>query len=80
MECRVERGADGKWIMADVCKRGHTVLIHPSLNKGTAFSEREGEIFELDGDRRGRHLGGARSGVGTRIEDEEIHMVLDRAI
>lgn len=49
MKYRVERGADGKWIMADVHKRGHALLTDPLLNKGTAFSETEREIFELDG-------------------------------
>lgn len=49
MKYRVERGTDGKWIMADIPKRGHALLTDPLLNKGTAFSEREREIFELEG-------------------------------
>lgn len=49
MKYRIERGADGEWIMADVWKRGSGLLSDPLLNKGTAFSTDEREVFELDG-------------------------------
>lgn len=49
MKYRIERTDDGKWIMADVWKRGSGILSDPLLNKGTAFTKEERELFELDG-------------------------------
>ena len=49
MKYRIERTEDGEWIVADVWKRGSGLLSDPLLNKGTAFSKEEREIFELDG-------------------------------
>ncbi len=49
MKYRIERTDDGEWIVADVWKRGSGLLSDPLLNKGTAFSKEEREIFELDG-------------------------------
>ncbi len=49
MKYRIERTDDGDWIIADVWKRGSGVLSDPLLNKGTAFSKEERDIFELDG-------------------------------
>ncbi len=48
MKYRIERTDDGEWIVADVWKRGSGLLSDPLLNKGTAFSKEEREIFELD--------------------------------
>ncbi len=48
MKYRVERNPDGEWIVADVWKRGSGLLSDPLLNKGTAFSKEERELFELD--------------------------------
>lgn len=49
MKYRIERTDEGEWIVADVWKRGSGLLSDPLLNKGTAFSTEEREIFELDG-------------------------------
>jgi malic enzyme len=49
MKYRIERSPDGEWIMADVWKRGSALLSDPLLNKGSAFSVEEREIFELEG-------------------------------
>lgn len=49
MKYRVERTDDGEWIIADIWKRGSGILSDPLLNKGTAFTKEEREIFELDG-------------------------------
>ena len=49
MKYRIERTDDGEWIIADVWKRGSGLLSDPLLNKGTAFTKEEREIFELDG-------------------------------
>jgi malic enzyme len=49
MKYRIERTEDGEWIVADVWKRGSGLLSDPLLNKGTAFSKEERELFELDG-------------------------------
>ena len=48
MKYRIERTDAGEWIVADVWKRGSGLLSDPLLNKGTAFSKEEREIFELD--------------------------------
>jgi len=48
MKYRVERTPEGEWIMADVWKRGSGLLGDPLLNKGTAFSKEEREVFHLD--------------------------------
>lgn len=49
MKSRVTRSSDGDWIVADVWERGHALLSDPLLNKGTAFTPSERELFELDG-------------------------------
>ncbi len=49
MKYRIERGPHGEWIMPDVWKRGHALLIDSLYNKGTAFSLEERELFDLDG-------------------------------
>lgn len=49
MKYRIERTDDGKWIMADVWKRGSAMLSDPLLNKGTAFTKEERQLFDLDG-------------------------------
>jgi malate dehydrogenase (oxaloacetate-decarboxylating) len=49
MKYRIERTDDGEWIIADIWKRGSGLLSDPLLNKGTAFTKQEREIFELDG-------------------------------
>ena len=49
MKYRIDRDPDGSWIIADVWKRGHAVVTDALLNKGTAFSTEERELFELDG-------------------------------
>ncbi|MDJ0954545.1 MAG: NAD-dependent malic enzyme [Acidimicrobiia bacterium] len=49
MKYRIERTDDGEWIVADVWKRGSGLLSDPLLNKGTAFTKEERELFELDG-------------------------------
>jgi malic enzyme len=46
---RIERNDEGDWIIADVWKRGHAILADPLLNKGTAFTLEEREMFDLDG-------------------------------
>jgi malate dehydrogenase (oxaloacetate-decarboxylating) len=48
LKYRIERNPDGEWIVADVWKRGSGLLSDPLLNKGTAFSKEERELFELD--------------------------------
>lgn len=48
MKYRVERNQNGDWIVADVWKRGSALLSDPLLNKGTAFSKEERQLFELD--------------------------------
>jgi malic enzyme len=48
MKYRIERSPDGEWIMADVWKRGSGLLSDPLMNKGTAFSHEERELFDLD--------------------------------
>ncbi len=49
MKYRIERTDDGEWIVANVWKRGSGLLSDPLLNKGTAFTKEERELFELDG-------------------------------
>ncbi len=49
MKYRIERGPDGEWIMADVWKRGAAVLADGLINKGTAFTDEERDMFELAG-------------------------------
>jgi malic enzyme len=49
MKYRIERNAEGDWIIADVWKRGHAVLTDSLLNKGSAFTPEERALFELDG-------------------------------
>ncbi|MEA1903732.1 MAG: NAD-dependent malic enzyme [Actinomycetota bacterium] len=49
MKYRIERNDRGEWIIADVWKRGHAILADPLLNKGTAFTAEERDLFELDG-------------------------------
>jgi malic enzyme len=49
MKYRIERSADGEWTMADVWKRGSALLSDPLLNKGSAFSHQERQVFGLDG-------------------------------
>lgn len=48
MKYRIERSSGGDWIAADVWKRGSALLSDPLLNKGTAFTKAERELFELD--------------------------------
>jgi len=48
MKYRIERNPAGDWIVADVWKRGSGLLSDPLLNKGTAFSKEERELFDLD--------------------------------
>jgi malic enzyme len=49
MKYRIERNADGDWIIADIWKRGRAVLADSLLNKGTAFPPRERQLFDLEG-------------------------------
>ncbi len=49
MKYRIERKGHGKFVIADVWKRGAAVLSDPLLNKGTAFSPEERLLFELEG-------------------------------
>lgn len=49
MKYRIERNQGGDWIMDGVWKRGHALLADPLLNKGTAFTHEERDLFELDG-------------------------------
>ena len=49
MKYRIDREDSGEWIIADVWKRGSAILADPLLNKGTAFTHDERDMFELDG-------------------------------
>ena len=49
MKYRIERSADGDWIIADIVRRGQALLFDPLLNKGTAFSHVERVTFGLEG-------------------------------
>ena len=49
MKYRIERDDRGNWIIGEVWKRGSAILSDPLLNKGTAFTPEERELFELDG-------------------------------
>ena len=46
---RLEREPDGHWAMMEVWKRGHALLTDPLLNKGSAFTHEEREVFDLEG-------------------------------
>ena len=49
MKYQIERDQDGRWVMREVWKRGGAVLADPLLNKGTAFTHEERELFDLEG-------------------------------
>jgi malate dehydrogenase (oxaloacetate-decarboxylating) len=49
MKYEIDRDHNGHWFIKDVWKRGGAVLSDPLLNKGTAFTPEEREVFELDG-------------------------------
>ena len=49
MKYRVERSADGEWIMANVWKRGAGLFTDTLSSKGTAFTHEERQLFDLDG-------------------------------
>ena len=49
MKYRIERDDRGNWIIDEVWKRGSAILSDPLLNKGTAFTAEERDLFELDG-------------------------------
>ncbi len=49
MKYRIERSPDGDWIIADIARRGQTLLFDPLLNKGTAFTMEERVTFGLEG-------------------------------
>jgi hypothetical protein len=49
MKHRVERSPEGEWIMADVWKRGAGLLTGALFNKGTAFTNEERQLVDLDG-------------------------------
>jgi malate dehydrogenase (oxaloacetate-decarboxylating) len=45
----VRRTASGRWALEEIWKRGYALLGDPLLNKGTAFSAAERELFDLEG-------------------------------
>jgi malic enzyme len=49
MKYQIDRDEDGHWTMHEVWKRGSAVIADPLLNKGTAFSPEERELFDLVG-------------------------------
>jgi malate dehydrogenase (oxaloacetate-decarboxylating) len=49
MKYRIQRDPEGEWILTGVWKRGQAILSDPLLNKGTAFTHDERELFELEG-------------------------------
>lgn len=49
MKYQIQSSEDGRWLIADVWKRGPALLNDPLLNKGTAFSAEERRTFELEG-------------------------------
>ena len=49
VQYRIQRSADGGWIITDITRRGHAVAFDPILNKGTAFSAEERRTFGLEG-------------------------------
>ncbi len=49
MEYALERMPDGTWALDGVWKRGSALLQDSLLNKGTAFSASERNVFELEG-------------------------------
>ena len=49
MKYAVKRNSEGQWVFSDVWKRGHALLTDALLNKGSAFTPGERELFELDG-------------------------------
>ena len=49
MKYRIERKGDGEIVVADVFKRGAALLADALLNKGTAFTETERTLFEIEG-------------------------------
>jgi hypothetical protein len=49
MKYQIDRDDDGRWVIKEVWKRGSGVIADPLLNKGTAFTPKERELFELEG-------------------------------
>ena len=49
MKYQIERDHEGRWVMREVWKRGAALLSDPLLNKGTAFTLEERELFDLEG-------------------------------
>ncbi len=49
MKYQIDRDPNGRWVIKEVWKRGAAILSDPLLNKGTAFTSEEREVFELDG-------------------------------
>ncbi len=49
MKYQIDRDENGKWLIKEVWKRGSAILSDPLLNKGTAFTAEERELFDLDG-------------------------------
>lgn len=49
MKYQIDRDENGGWVMGEVWKRGAAILSDPLLNKGTAFTAEERQLFDLDG-------------------------------